>query len=279
MLVQTIGTRAAKEKKKSICGLAILDEELFVLCEDISEVEVYDSKELSFSRRWILKELIHPRDLESCKRNKCLYILDFKSDDHLSEILRVSPNGKLVKNWSTGDNDGYGLSITDESNIVLSVFSKNRLNVYSPYGRIIREIDLPSSAGISHPRHAIKLTNGHFLVSYGRYGEALHGVCVVDTDGKLHKSFSGKEVGISTIGQMNLPVHLFVDGNGFAMVVDRWNSRVLLVDSDLKYKRDILSKEHGLRYPWRILMDESNGRIFVADNELNSEGRILIFDF
>ena len=64
------------------------------------------------------------------------------------------------------------------------------------------------------------------------------------------------------------------------MVVDRDNSRVLLLDSDLKFKREILSKEekHGLRRPTRILLDESNGRLFVADNDSNNQ-RILIFDF
>ena len=71
-------------------------------------------------------------------------------------------------------------------------------------------------------------------------GDDLHRVCVVDADGKLKKSFGGKRG--STIGQMNRPVYLSVDGNGFVMVADRGNSRVLLLDSDLEFKREILSK-------------------------------------
>ena len=99
----------------------------------------------------------------------------------------------------------------------------------------------------------------------------------MDADGKLKKSFGGKCRSI--IGQMNCPVYLSVDGNGFVMVADRYNSRVLLLDSDLEFKREILSKEkHGLRNPGRILLDESNGRLFVADNEWNNE-QILIFQF
>ena len=49
--------------------------------------------------------------------------------------------------------------------------------------------------------------------------DELHRVCVVDADGKLKKSFGGK-CG-SNIGQMNDPVYLSVDGNGFVMVADR----------------------------------------------------------
>ena len=59
------------------------------------------------------------------------------------------------------------LSVTDESNIILTVYEKNKLNEYSPDGQLIREINLSSDAGICHPRHAIKLSNGHFVVSHG----------------------------------------------------------------------------------------------------------------
>ena len=62
---------------------------------------------------------------------------------------------------------GWRLSVTDESNVILTVFNKNKLNEYSPDGQLIREINLSSDAGIRHPWHAIKLTNGHFVVSHG----------------------------------------------------------------------------------------------------------------
>ena len=101
----------------------------------------------------------------------------------------------------------------------------------------------------------------------------MHNVCTVDADGKLKKSFDGKSE------QMGRPFYLSVDGNGFVMVADQKNSRVLLLDSDLKFQREILTKaKHGLQHPWRIHLDESNGRLFVADNESDNE-RILIFDF
>ena len=133
---------------------------------------------------------------------------------------------------------------------------KNKLNEYSPDGQLIREINLSLDADIRHPYHAIKLTNGHFAVCHGAsYGD-LHNVCTVDADGKLKKSFGGKSG--STVGQMDCPVYLSVDGNGFVMVADRMNSRVLLLDSDLKFQREILTKaKHGLRRS----MEDSSGRV------------------
>ena len=80
--------------------------------------------------------------------------------------MRIDPNGKLIKNWSTGDDYGR-LSVTDESNVILTVFVKHKLNEYSPDGQLLREINLSSDAGIRDPWHAIKLTNGNFVVSHG----------------------------------------------------------------------------------------------------------------
>lgn len=167
------------------------------------------------------------------------------------------------------------MSVTGEANVISTAFEKNTLNKYSPDGQLLCEIDLSSNANICYSSHVVQMTNGNFVVNHGFLGDDIHGVCIVDADGNLERSFGGKRG--SAIGQVNLPFHLTVDEYGFVMVVDRLNKRVLLLDSDLNLKREILSKEkHGLRDPWRILLDESSGLLLVADNELNNE-RILIF--
>src|SRR6218665_3981847 len=75
VLIHTIDGIAAKETNNFITGLAILDNELFVVTGFSSDIEVYDSIELSFSRRMTLKELISPVGIASCDISKCLYIL------------------------------------------------------------------------------------------------------------------------------------------------------------------------------------------------------------
>ena len=276
VLVQTIKTEAGEKDNKAISGLTILDEELFILSERSSEVEVYDSTKLTFSRRWNMRELINPWDIGSCDRNKCLYIFDCKGSS--AEILRVDPNGNLIKKWSTGKDYGR-LSVTGDSNIILT--GVKTLKEYSPDGQLVRELNLSSDASILAPSRAIKLANGQFMVSHGSGDAELHRVCVVDAAGKLQKSFGEKRG--SAITQMDCPVYFVVDGNGFVMVADRRNSRVLLLDSDLTFKREILSKEkHGFRDVNRILLDEPSGRLFVSDNDWHStkkDGRILVFSF
>ena len=276
VLVETIITKAVEEKKKEIRGMTILDKDLFVVHAENSEVEVYDSRKLGFTRRCNLKELINALDIGSCNKNKCLYILDSKSFNQAMEILRVDSNGKLIKKWSAEYGNRGGLSVTDHSNVILTASEQNKLNQYSPDGHLICEINL-SDAGIRHPWHAIQLTIGHFVVSQGcpiiDYDRPK--VCTVNADGKLVKSFDGEYT--SALEEMMLPVHLSVDGNGFVMVADQWNSRVLLLDSNLDFMREIILKERlGLQRPCKILLDELNGRLLVVDKEWNNQ-RILVF--
>lgn len=65
-----------------------------------------------------------------------------------------------------------------------------------------------------------------------------------------------KRLDPSLVGQITSPIylHVAVGRNGFVMVVDRWNSRLLLLDLDLKLRREILSKQfHGLQNPCKFL--------------------------
>lgn len=272
-------------RDKPILGLTILDKELFVASDDSSDIEVYNyySTRLAFSHRFKLQDLVRAWSMASCPTNKCLYIMDLKDDDHANEILKVGVDGNLLKSWSAEADWGFGLSVTDESNIILTVYEKNNLNEYSPEGQLIRKIQFSSDAGILHPRHAVKLANGHFVVTHGYDNDPLHRVCLLDEDGKVTRSFGGKR-GHSN-SRMDLPFGLIVTGNEFIVVADVNNSRVLLLGCNLEFEREIISREKQmLRLPMTIQLDESDGRLFVAENEWNSDmkvfrdGRVLLFD-
>src|SRR6218665_3989086 len=169
----------------------MLDKELFVIGDGSSEIEVYDSLKFNICRRLNLKELIDPNDMASCKINQCLYIYDYKTGDQSKEILRVATDGKLIMRWSTGVNHGFGLSVTGEANVVLSVYWELTLKEYSADGHLIRKINL-SDMGNLNPCHAIKLTNVNFLVCGVSDGDDPHTVCTVDAYGQLNRPFDGK---------------------------------------------------------------------------------------
>lgn len=116
-LIRTIRTKAAEDENKGISGLTVLAGELFIVSRMSSEIEVYDSNSFSFRRRMLLADLKNPEDIASCSRNSALYISDWKYFDQTKEVIQISPDGKLVKKWSTDDNGG-SLSISDDSSVI-----------------------------------------------------------------------------------------------------------------------------------------------------------------
>lgn len=81
---------------KTINGLAILDDEIFVVSERCSNIDVYFYEDFSYSRQLTLKELIAAVDLVSCNRNKWLYVMDKKTTGKSKEILKVMAT---IVNW------------------------------------------------------------------------------------------------------------------------------------------------------------------------------------
>lgn len=261
-------------KDKPIWGVAILDRELFVLTQTTSKIDVYNTKTFVFKRR-ILTTLVNPRDIVSCSRNRCLYVIDWKEKFTQKEIARLDPSGVVIREWVTGEDKGL-LSISSDAKIILTVTKKRMLKEYSPEGQLIREVSLSPDA--SSPWHAVKLTNNNFVVS--KDDDRLHTVSVVDSDGQTVQSFIRE-------GDTNLKgsVHVVVDRGGTVLLADTFKKRVLLLSPDLHYKRVLLSKSHGLNCPVRMQLDESSGRLFVVDNEYDyfsrgkwRDGRILVFD-
>lgn len=279
VLFQTFETK----QKKSIFGLTILNEELFILSESSSEVEVYKSKSLEFSRSFKVNDLVFGWDVASCKRNQCLYIVDCKYARQSHEILRIDPsNGTLIKNWSLLYDEARSLSVTDEGNVVVPVPLnqreiietsivycsgpgpdrwENKLTEYSPDGQLIHEMKLTSSDGKRiYPNKAVKLTSGQFVVSHL---DDPHNVSIVDDKGVVIKSFNASAAAAASA--MKYPEYLAVDSMGNILVIDKEKGgRVLLLDSNLEWRMDLIVKgKDGIEGPWRMHLDESNGRLIV----------------
>lgn len=293
ILVNSISTR----RKKQVSGVAILEEEIFILTgrtsqaasrlrkssissEQISVVEIYNRLNLGFLRSWNFYEVLDAWDMVASTRSKCLFIVGWINKGIPSQkIVRVDPNGNIVSQWSTGHDCGY-LSVTYESNVVLCAPNSNILKEYSPDGKLIHQIDLTSDSignTLCFPLHAIKLTSRHFVVSHGSVNRLQGGVSIVDLKGNVLKSFNGS--GSSSEWQEEGPTNLAVDDEGSSFVLDQENGRVFLLSSALEFRREIVSgKKSGLRNSLKINLDQSNGRLFVADNNIGwSDGRLLIF--
>lgn len=272
-LIRTIRTKAADNENKGIVGLTVLTGELFVVSRMSSEIEVYDSTSFNFKRRMLLPDLKNPEDMVSCARNNSLYISDWKYFDQAKEIMQITPDGRLVKKWTTDDNGG-SLSVSEDSYVTLTIRNRSRLHEYTSDGLLIREVNL--APDIVHPSHALKLTNGQFLVSYGDVGDREHGVCLLDDSGRIFRSVGGRD---SVFEGMDVPFYIAADDKGSILVLDRNNKRVLVFSLALGFRGELLSRDEGLKDSHRMYFDSSSDRLFVADNMMGwIHGRVLIFD-
>lgn len=265
-----IRTKAAETSQARIFGMTILDDELFVASERSSCVEVYNLNSLQFKRSFLIDNLEEPQDIVSCSMREFLYILDcggrYAEKTRVMKILRVDANGNFQKILWQGDDWGR-LSVTHEFNVILAV--KDKLLEMTSDGQLIREIKL----AVTSIWHAVKLTSGYYLVSYGKPG----GLCIVDNEGKMmicHENYY-RELGYTGI----VPVKLALDKAGSVFVVDANGGRVFLLSPTLEFQREVLSAKHRLQNPRRILLDESNCRLLVGENASHgSIGQISVFD-
>jgi hypothetical protein len=113
-------------------------------------------------------------------------------------------------------------------------------------------------------RHAVTRTPISLIVCYKhrqQFSEVqlCHGgICEVDRDGIVLRSFSSHIVG----GQLNNPLYMALDDEGNLLVADCHDERVLLLSPDLTSSRILLSPSVG--QPAKLCLSESTGLLFVA---------------
>lgn len=265
---------------KSINGITILSNELFVVIESSQEIEVYDSKTFQHERIIPINEMTDPLDIAASKDANCLYIVGVLGKTTESKIVRIDLQGKVLNQWSTGGEKGR-LS-TYKSNVVLCMKYRQLIKEYSPDGDLIVTVHLSRAVRLCEPMHAIKVTSECFAVSHSDFsGDELHRVCVVDLDGQIKKECA----------KMKVPICLVEDNERSIIVADRCNNELLLLSSILKFQRKLIEKEQKpvlKGSPVRLCFDDIQSKLFVAVNSWSStctrsktewrDGHILVFN-
>ena len=140
-----------------------------------------------------------------------------------------------------------------------------KIQEYATRGSLIREINLQQST----PWYSIQLTNDEFVVSHPNM------ICVVNSSGTIIRSYGSRTAG-SADGQLNFPGGLVQVQNGFILVADRSNNRLVILDSSLVNARVLsLPVNCGLTNPFALHFDKSRERLYVGEHDTC---RLFIFD-
>ena len=113
---------------------------------------------------------------------------------------------------------------------------------------------------------------------HGDAPDPVHRVCLIDSNGHVVKSYGGPKG--SGTQQVDVPIHLAVDRNGFVFVADLINDRVLLLSPALTFVREVLSRDQLKWKPLRMWLDSDIRRLYVAVSKWESGkytgGRVVV---
>ena len=244
-------------------AVASLGNELFVANYNSQDVEVFNTRNFKLERHLNIHGLGSLcYGLATCIYNSCLYASDFHNDI----IHRVDlSSSSAVKKWSVASGPA-GLSVNKARNVVVTCGKGKKLQEYTTDGSLVREISLH----LSDPRHAIQLSTGDYMVSYYTSQGV---VSVVGVNGNVVRSYGCSQT--SNVRQMDHPRGLAVTKNNVILVADSKNHRVLLTDSSLNSVQVLALPIDGrLKQPWTLFLDESQGRLYVSEN---NGGRVFVF--
>lgn len=236
---------------------------MFIAYKGSVLVKVYNAKTLGYKASWEVEQLTDLEDMTACNKHNCLYISNIKVTGIDSEIIKVSPQGQLIRKWETGIHCGC-LSVTHDFSVLVAVYFERKLVEYETEETGIKEI--PLEGGL-RPNYALKDKNNHYWVCHGCGDDLHHGVSQVCANGSVLHTFGGRKG--SSNKQMNTPIHL-VFNDQFVWVADSKNGRVVVLSSRLKYKRTLLSEEDELSCPLRIYHDQIERRLLLCDFKWNS---------
>jgi len=262
-LVQTI------KGNSGVQAIATLNDQLFVSFAGSSNVSVYNAT--SFQ---LLSQLTIPGlgariyGLATSAQDNYLYVGD-NVNCFVYRINISNPSGPGVIYWNAWSYP-IGLSVNSARNVLVAYNYAKTVREYTSSGSLVR-----SFVDISGIYHALELANGTLAISRAGASATLppQGIAIVSKSGQVILSY-GNQSG-SGIGEMKNPRHLAVDKDGYILVSDCNNNRVMVVNPSLTVGRQLLLNT-STQSPTALSYDQSRGRLYVG--ELSGQMRLLVFD-
>ena len=247
-----------------VMGITISNDDLYVALKHSPNIDVYDIDTLVRRRQINVNGLVWACDIVA--HENVLYVSEVED----KVIHRIQLPDEVHSNCTV--NSRYlTMSINQKGNVLVTCWDLNKIIEYTPIGSCVRGITVNAINGVhACLQHAIQLDHDRFLICHTSPRD--HRVCVIDQRGRLMQSFGGESE--SRIGQMRGPVYVAVDRNGFILIADCNNHRIIQLTPSLEFLRELIPEDVGLKEPRRMHLHEKTGRLYISEH---FERNIVIF--
>ena len=222
--------------KRHPFGVALCDGKFYIIEAKSETVFIRNSQppyELSSS---IAIKDLSPRDIVSSETNKALYIADpFAKCVYRLNAQDPTDHTRLIDNI-----DAFGLFVREETRQLL-VTSPETLYIHGIDGQFQKRMALPLNMDAMH---SVLTKDGTVFVCHtGRENVGHdHQVSELDLEGNVLRVFGGQKG--SALDQFSNPTYLEVDRQGRVFVADYFNSRIVLLDSKLRFLQILLTADN-----------------------------------
>ena len=248
-----------------VFGITSWNDELYVVTSGSPDIDVYDIDTLHHRRKIRVEGLVDACNIVA--HANVLYVSEY--EDKL--IHRIQLSDETSSHWSVNSRL-LTMSINKKGNVVVSCRDLKKIIEYTPTGSRVREIQVNAiDKTIRGLYHAIQLDDDRFAICHAT--KTHHRVCMIDSNGRMMEIYGGRKG--SGIRQMSLPCYLAIDRNGFILVADYFNNRIIQLNASLEFIREFIPGSVGLIYPMRIHLHENTRRLYIAES---GQRNITIFD-
>jgi len=232
-----------------------------------------------------ITEIKYLWDMVSSEKENCLYVTDYDKKC-IWKITRETDDQHKISKWLTTDYDPWTLSVFSDDQLLVVDALSSILMIYGSDAELIRSIQLPGY--IIDPCHAVETSNGNLFILHTslcmdevidmgnfisgveqkhRQWKARFDVSELTRDGQL---VIRRFIPSNEIQQLKHPCYLLIDSDDRVFVADRYNDRVIILDSDLKWNRILCptkeKAETRILSPWRLCYDEKKKQSIVVGN-------------
>ena len=268
---------------ETVCGVAKLGNEIYVLCQPFPRViRIFHGRSpFCFLEEIGIKEMEDPKDIQSIDKENCLYVSD-QREKCVWKITRQTDYQHIVIRWLTLDYAPHCLSVSRNGHLLLVTAWSSILDIYGSDAELLRLIHLPRD--IEDSIHAVETSMGNFVILHqcmeteeelesrpnGRSKKWAWTVSEFTREGQMVRRF----IPLNETQKLKNPRYITLDSNDQVFVTDTGNDRVILLDPDLKWNRILCSsndehheeeeEETKIRRPLRSYYDERQKQLIVG---------------